>query len=247
MASSQAELSNQQQQPQHRTVQAPGAGYVPSEEERRVFRECNNESFWYRSVPFSAVGMVVTQGLISKGFLTSSARFGSVPKVIFAGMCGYLAGKISYMKVCQEKFKKLENSPLGEALRQGLSPSSLQSAGRTSEFSEGGYGNTPPPSAGQSSVETQPLKYSPTAAPFSSSFSESSTTGITDGLAQEPAHFEEEIPKQRKLTYDELRSKNRETFEIAASQRADTPVRPSLERTPRKDAKTNKYGDIWEE
>lgn len=40
-----------------------------------------------------------------------------------AGFCGYLAGKMSYMKTCQEKFRRLENSPLGEALRQrtGLS------------------------------------------------------------------------------------------------------------------------------
>lgn len=29
-----------------------------------------------------------------------------------------MAGKLSYMKTCQEKFKRLENSPLGEALRQ---------------------------------------------------------------------------------------------------------------------------------
>lgn len=35
-----------------------------------------------------------------------------------AGFCGYLLGKMSYMKTCQEKFKRLENSPLGEALRQ---------------------------------------------------------------------------------------------------------------------------------
>lgn len=35
-----------------------------------------------------------------------------------------MAGKMSYMKTCQEKFKRLDNSPLGEALRQrtGLSP-----------------------------------------------------------------------------------------------------------------------------
>lgn len=41
-----------------------------------------------------------------------------------AGFCGYLAGKLSYMKTCQEKFKKLENSPMGEILRQrtGMPP-----------------------------------------------------------------------------------------------------------------------------
>lgn len=36
-----------------------------------------------------------------------------------AGIFGYISGKMSYMRVCQEKFMKLENSPLGEALRQG--------------------------------------------------------------------------------------------------------------------------------
>ncbi|KAG9331165.1 hypothetical protein JZ751_019918 [Albula glossodonta] len=44
-----------------------GLNYIPTEEERRIFRECGNESFWYRSLPFSVVGMAVTQGLISRG------------------------------------------------------------------------------------------------------------------------------------------------------------------------------------
>lgn len=42
----------------------------------------------------------------------------TTPALPVAGFCGYLAGKMSYMKTCQEKFKRLENSPLGEALRQ---------------------------------------------------------------------------------------------------------------------------------
>lgn len=30
-------------------VQPPvGMEYIPTEEERRVFKECNQESFWYR-------------------------------------------------------------------------------------------------------------------------------------------------------------------------------------------------------
>uniref|UniRef100_A0AAR2J9I7 OCIA domain-containing protein 1 n=1 Tax=Pygocentrus nattereri TaxID=42514 RepID=A0AAR2J9I7_PYGNA len=65
--------------------------------------------------------MALTQFLVSRGQLSSmysSPRFGSVPKVLFAGACGYFAGKLSYMKTCQEKFKRLENSRLGEALRQ---------------------------------------------------------------------------------------------------------------------------------
>lgn len=95
-----------------------GMEYMLTEEEKRVFKECNKESFWYRSVPISMSSMALAQFLISRGILTSSTRFGSVPKVLFAGACGYFAGKLSYMKVCQEKFKSMENSPLGEALRQ---------------------------------------------------------------------------------------------------------------------------------
>lgn len=70
-----------------------GMEYIPTEEERRVFRECNQESFWYRckclsfvcaqmmidwvksrvpvlfftAVPFSVVSMAVTQALVARG------------------------------------------------------------------------------------------------------------------------------------------------------------------------------------
>uniref|UniRef100_H2RPM1 OCIA domain-containing protein 1 n=1 Tax=Takifugu rubripes TaxID=31033 RepID=H2RPM1_TAKRU len=96
-----------------------GIEYIPTEEERRVFRECNQESFWYRCKSRSSrcAQMNDTLGQI-KGTLSASPRFGSLPKVVFAGFFGYMAGKLSYMKTCQEKFKRLENSPLGEALRQ---------------------------------------------------------------------------------------------------------------------------------
>uniref|UniRef100_A0A3B4E0P3 OCIA domain-containing protein 1 n=1 Tax=Pygocentrus nattereri TaxID=42514 RepID=A0A3B4E0P3_PYGNA len=117
------------EQTDHTSAQLPSASgkgplgmdYIPTEEERRVFKECNQESFWYRSVPISVSSMALTQFLVSRGQLSSmysSPRFGSVPKVLFAGACGYFAGKLSYMKTCQEKFKRLENSRLGEALRQ---------------------------------------------------------------------------------------------------------------------------------
>ncbi|PNJ33031.1 OCIAD1 isoform 5, partial [Pongo abelii] len=91
-----------------------GPDYIPTEEERRVFAECNDESFWFRSVPLAATSMLITQGLISKGILSSHPKYGSIPKLIFACIMGYFAGKLSYVKTCQEKFKKLENSPLGE-------------------------------------------------------------------------------------------------------------------------------------
>ena len=82
--------------------------YVPTEEEKRVFKECRQESLLYRALPCSLANM----------FLAASRWHASLPKVAFAGLCGYVAGKISYIGTCREKFMKLENSPLGEALRQ---------------------------------------------------------------------------------------------------------------------------------
>uniref|UniRef100_A0A672F575 OCIA domain-containing protein 1 n=1 Tax=Salarias fasciatus TaxID=181472 RepID=A0A672F575_SALFA len=60
---------------QSAAAQVNTVGHIPTEEERRVFKD---------------------------GALLS-----------VAGFCGYLTGKLSYKKTCQEKFKRLENSPLG--------------------------------------------------------------------------------------------------------------------------------------
>uniref|UniRef100_A0AAY5EK64 OCIA domain-containing protein n=1 Tax=Electrophorus electricus TaxID=8005 RepID=A0AAY5EK64_ELEEL len=95
-----------------------GKDYILTEDERRAFQECNRESFWYRCVPLSITSMAITQFLILRGVLFSV--------FIVAGVCGYIAGNISYMKNCQEKFKRLEDSPLGEALRQRGRPLSPQ-------------------------------------------------------------------------------------------------------------------------
>ncbi|XP_069057602.1 OCIA domain-containing protein 1 isoform X1 [Pleurodeles waltl] len=238
------------------TQQHPvNVGYIPTEEERRVFKECNDESFWYRSLPFSAISMLLTQGLVSRGILTTSSRFGSLPKVAFAGFFGYITGKISYMKTCQEKFKNLENSAFGEALRQNRSLPS-RSPARKSEFAdtEGVQqfpAATPAAQAPDSSMYASEYRsednsnYEPV--PFSASLSESSPTGISDHAALEPTPFLEEAPKRKPVTYDELRSKNRDTYEVAATQRGEAPARPAQERPPRTKGKVNKYGDEWEE
>ncbi|KAJ8377113.1 hypothetical protein SKAU_G00076930 [Synaphobranchus kaupii] len=238
-------------------------GYIPTEEEKRVFRECSLESFWYRSVPLSALGMAVTQGLISRGVLTSSTRFGSLPKVAFAGLCGYLAGKISYVKTCQEKFKNLENSPLGEALRLGnhgqhpwFSP---QNRSEFEEASEPPYEPVSPNPAEQRgpSQSYADFPYSDSAyppAPFSSALSESAPSGEGSDISpQAPPYLEEENPKKKSIFYEDLRSKNRENYEVTMTQKAETLLKPTPTRTPpsrtppSKEEKKNIYGDTWEE
>ncbi|XP_051940256.1 OCIA domain-containing protein 1-like [Hippocampus zosterae] len=231
---------------QRQRAQAPvGTDYIPTEEEKRVFRECNNESFWYRSVPFSVVSMAITQALVARGSLSVSPRFGSLPKVAFAGFCGYMAGKMSYMKTCQEKFKRLDNSPLGEALRQrtGLSPQLPK--GAPSELSD-------PDSQsfdamfqpGETPLSTTELAYgfnpeAPTASRRSDDF---------NGPAQ--SYEEGNEPKRKSILYEDLRLKNRENYEVTLTQKAESLLKTSPEKEPErptKSAKKNIYGDTWEE
>ncbi|XP_037328130.2 OCIA domain-containing protein 1-like [Pungitius pungitius] len=227
---------------QHARAQSPvGVEYVPTEEEKRVFRECNNESFWYRSVPFSVVGVTVTQVLVAKGILSASPRFGSLPKVAFAGFCGYLAGKMSYMKTCQEKFKRLDNSPLGEALRQrtGMSPQSPTAP--QSEMSD-------PDTASFDTMFQQadaPVHATPNNRDDGYGFN--APMGKADDFA---APAEEGEPRRKATLYENLRLKNRENYEVTLNQKADTLLKASPEKEPArytKDVKKNIYGDSWEE
>ncbi|KAJ8397497.1 hypothetical protein AAFF_G00437730 [Aldrovandia affinis] len=234
--------------------------YIPTEEERRVFRECNQESFWYRSLPFSAVSMAVTQGLISRGVLTSNTRFGAVSKLAFAGLCGYLAGKMSYMKICREKFKNLENSPLGEVLRQGhhTLPPRLAPQNQT-EFEDASQPAYEPPPSLPSPDQPSPahsyadFSYSDSA--YQPAPSESAPSRADDDIIspQAPPYLDEEKPKRSSTSYDELRSKNRENYEVTMTQKAETLLKPAPDRatpdrtTPRKEVKKNIYGDTWEE
>ncbi|XP_048390213.1 OCIA domain-containing protein 1 isoform X2 [Stegostoma tigrinum] len=227
--------------------------YIPTEEERRVFRECNQESFYYRSLPFSGMSMLGTQLLISRGVLSTSTRFGSIPKIAFAGICGYLIGKISYMKTCQEKFMRLENSPLGDALRQGRRRFRHPHSHQKSEFSDSTVEhvqtevNSPITYSDDYNHSFSDSKHEPV--PFSSTLSESAPTGIVDTTGAPSPEIEESKPQRKSMTYDELRNKNRELYEVTVAQKADSLHKPTPQRLPDNKgvAKTNKYGDTWEE
>ncbi|XP_046892799.1 OCIA domain-containing protein 1 [Hypomesus transpacificus] len=221
------------------------AGYVPTEEEKRVFKECNQESFMYRSLPFSAVAVGVTQVLVAKGVLAPSPRFGSLPKIIFAGMVGYIGGKISYAKVCQEKFKNLENSPLGEALRQGRRQIPQQFAPQTqSEMGDPQQAAYVPIPASDSFSNDLSSAYQPPA------FSDSAPSAPGDDIINPPApsYLEDEGPRRDPVMYENLRSRNREHYEVNMTQKADASLQPRAGRAgPHAEVKKNKYGDTWDE
>ncbi|XP_077333637.1 OCIA domain-containing protein 1 [Lithobates pipiens] len=216
--------------------------YVFNEEERQTIKQCRYDSFLYRCVPLSTLGMITTQFLLSKGILTTSSRFGAFPKIAFAGFMGFVIGKVSYIQTCKEKLMKLQNSPLGEQLRQQKNAKTRNMP--RPEWNAGySYDNI---AASRPVPEPPSSKPIPRAAdvPFSASMSESSTTGITDHLAQEPEYFDEKQAKAAPVTYEELRNKNRGNYDVLKPQ---TTERPMQSRAPKIDVKKNQYGDVWEE
>ncbi|XP_067259029.1 OCIA domain-containing protein 1-like [Chanodichthys erythropterus] len=211
------------ERPRHAALGPVGIDYIPTEEERRVFRECNQESFWYRSLPISAISMALTQFLISRGVLMASGRFGSLPKVAFAGVCGYLGGKMSYMKTCQEKFKSLENSPLGEALRQ-------RQHHQTPKFPREQSGLSDPKKA-----DLEPAFQLDDQRDFTYSKPMHSANQY-DNQITESSYIEEDV-----------RSKDRENYEVTMTQKPGALPKSSADSTAAKKGKKNIYGDTWEE
>ncbi|KAL6486096.1 hypothetical protein MHYP_G00054880 [Metynnis hypsauchen] len=84
-----------------------GDKHIHREDVRRVWKECQEESFWYRALPLSLGSMAVTGGLIYNGVWKQSKKFGPFPKLALAGILGYAIGKASYIGTCREKFQKL--------------------------------------------------------------------------------------------------------------------------------------------
>ncbi|KAM9358474.1 OCIA domain-containing protein 2 isoform 2-T2 [Symphorus nematophorus] len=84
-----------------------GDRHIHRDDVRKVWKECQEESFWYRALPLSLGSMAVTGGLIYNGIWKSSKRFGPFPKLAVAGILGYAVGKASYAGTCRSKFQAL--------------------------------------------------------------------------------------------------------------------------------------------
>ena len=96
-------------------------------EEERILKECQRESFYYRSAPYAALLSMGAYSAVRVGYLRPSPRFGPVPKVILAGILGHIAGKFSYTTACADKFlAQAPDSNIAEAIRRrrGLPPRS---------------------------------------------------------------------------------------------------------------------------
>ncbi len=94
-------------------------------DEQRILRECNQEAFFRRSIPFSVIGAMAAFSAGRAGMLRANPTYGHGPKMVVAGICGYFLGKFSYINECADKFLvQLPDSQVAKAIRQrrGMPP-----------------------------------------------------------------------------------------------------------------------------
>uniref|UniRef100_UPI00358F1C2B OCIA domain-containing protein 1-like isoform X2 n=1 Tax=Myxine glutinosa TaxID=7769 RepID=UPI00358F1C2B len=216
--------------------------YILSEEERRVIQECGREAMLYRGLPAAMVCAGITNGLVQYGILRTSKRFGRIPHIFFAGITGFLFGRLLYISKCREKIMRLENSPLAEAFKMGKTPSQIM-------MMQEQRGAVP------DSLEEESSPYTPVDAFVQLDHDGYQPSGLAEDTpfslesADEPESGNE---PQKHTTYDELRSKNRERFEVVLGQpvtnrHPDTRTSFPVDPCDRKPVKKNKYGDLLEE
>ncbi|XP_047489504.1 OCIA domain-containing protein 1-like isoform X1 [Penaeus chinensis] len=179
---------------------------VFNQEELRVLRECNLESFYFRCVPLAAAFTSATYIAMRRGIFKVSEKFGYTPKMLGAAFIGYFAGKLSYQNACAEKLMKLPNSPVGEALRKrkgrlGFQESLSMEPGFSVAF----------PGEKEGSGPQQPIfdDHRPDLRDHNEGLDEYQR-GVTDSLTPYT-----EVPlesAQSYTTYEELRRQNREEY-----------------------------------
>lgn len=229
-------------------------------EELRVLDECNKESFFYRSVPLAAVAMAATQFAVHKGLLKPHPRWGSVLKLLGVGFASWFIGKFSYQSACEEKFLRLKNSPVADMIRKrkGITPQPFEEH----------------PPSGEMLYADDSTSYSVEDDFMSSSRSLNLDTdkniqyaGLDDSdrFKGEYGAQPEDKPQKFTTTYDDLRRKNREEYELRQSKlfapstpsymppfssskdwRSHEDITPGSNHQENPSVLQNMYGDRWD-
>jgi len=192
---------DQQQEQQNLTEQqqVPPQLRRLTAEEMKVFRECNRESFWYRSMPLAGMNIVAVRMMARYGYLKPSPFYGMYLKYAGAIVLGYFVGKFSYLSKCREKLMRLPNSELAEALRKSYGGKRqlevLQEMVTLPEINTGGGGDQ-----GYAPLREGSDMY--TSPDFRSGGGQDTQQGGSDDhSSQKPS-----------TTYDDLRRRNREDY-----------------------------------
>lgn len=220
--------SLQQNYPPSHQRHPPSASeqYRPAfnQDELRVLRECNRESFYFRCVPFAAALSTAAYFAMRQGVLKVSHRFGYAPKMFGAAFVGYFTGKLSYQNACAEKLMQLPDSPVGEALRKRKGRLGFQDTlGVEPGFSVGFPSNELGTSDSQEPIFDD---HRPDLRDHNEGLDDYER-GVTESLTP----YTEVSPNvtQQHTTYQELRRQNREEY---VSKMAEKYRRPPLDHIP---------------
>jgi len=81
-------------------------------DEMMVYKECNNEAFYYRGAPAALiVGSLTTFAAMSEKI--KPGRFGYIPKILALSGVAFIFGKLSYGEQCTQKFLEMESTKYG--------------------------------------------------------------------------------------------------------------------------------------
>lgn len=241
--------------PRHGPQQPPSTQYRFSNEELRVLRQCNRDSFYQRSIPLASILGIGTYYGVQSGYLKPHSRWGAAPKVTLAAIVGYFLGKVSYQSKCAEMMMRLPNSRLGEALRQRKLKGGLQETiTMDPNLSLSPFGDV------ETNSDIGPHHEIDMDRPYQEGLDDSQRPTLDS-----PSFEEEGLPAGTQpwsATYEDLRRKNREEYEqkktkqfrgVASSEDVPTVIRP---RGPNPDVppspppawnrEKNQYGDVWE-
>ncbi|XP_066256107.1 OCIA domain-containing protein 1 [Euwallacea similis] len=228
--------------------------YKFTQDELRVLKECNKESFYTRSLPFSFVLGGLTYYGLQIGYLTKNPRFGVYPKIGVAVTVGYFLGKYSYLQKCAEKFMALPDSKVGRALKaQRLGIPEQEEDQIESPFSISPFGGV---SDSYTDIPSARKNYDYDSRPVPEGLDDSFRPSLDNPII---LHQEEMPPEQKHVsTYDELRLKNREEYDqkriqayrqsrIPSSQVGASPPPQEFndDYKPAQSGSKTKYGDVW--
>ncbi|XP_066962429.1 OCIA domain-containing protein 1 isoform X1 [Macrobrachium rosenbergii] len=207
---------------------------VFNQEELRVLRECNIESFYYRCVPMAAALTTAAYLAMRKGVLKTSERYGYAPKMFGAAFIGYFAGKFSYQNACAEKLMRLPDSPVGEALRKRKGRMGFQE----SLSMEPGFTVAMPSSDSEPPHPRQPI-FDDLRPDFHNEGLDDYERGVTESL--NPYTEINTTSPQHYTSYEELRRQNREEYVNRMAEKyrrplSDTPPDSGLSSIPSSDS-----------
>ncbi|XP_069701206.1 OCIA domain-containing protein 1 isoform X2 [Periplaneta americana] len=235
---------------------SPKDQYRFSNEELRVLRQCNRDSFFQRCIPIASILGIGTYYGVHSGYLKPHARWGAAPKVTVAVIVGYFLGKFSYQSKCTEMIMQLPNSKLAEMLRQRKRQGGFQE----SITMDPGF---PMPSFAETETysDVGPHHDLDTDRPYNEGLDDSHRPTLDSPSFEEDSSLPPGT-QHRSATYEELRRKNREEYEqkktkpfrgITTPEDIPTAVHPrgpppdsTPSPPPTWNQEKNRYGDVWE-